>query len=106
MGGQSALVRWLGRNLRSFVSRGSAVACCRSEPAAFEGYGAGDDLLHAAELLLRWWHVGHVVDRLDLEQHCMGCARKEKPAGSANLQGGSGELEAAKCNDVEYASTT
>ena len=37
---------------------------------AVESDGSGDDVFYSAQFLFCRWHLGHVVDRLDLVQHC------------------------------------
>src|ERR1700734_2780814 len=95
-----ALVEWRGGNVRPFLSWCGSVARRRSEPSSLEGHGPGHDILHAAELLLRGWNVGHVVDRMDLGQHCLGYPREEKPARPAHLRRRSRCLERGRGNDV------
>src|SRR5262249_37181065 len=93
VGCHSALVKWSGRNIRPFLSGCRAVARRNSKSSSFKGDGPGDDVLHPTELFLCWWNVGHVMDRLDLDQHCLGCTREEKPPGTANVPRGSRCLE-------------
>src|SRR5271169_859213 len=102
MGRQSALVEWCSGNVRSFLSRCGAMARRGSEPSSLAGHGPGHDILDAAELLLCGWNVGHVMDRLDLGQHCLGYPREEEPARPPHLRRGSRCLETGRGEDVEY----
>ena len=54
-------------------------------PPHLTGHGPGHDILDAAEFLLRGRNVGHVMDRLDLGQHCMGYPREKESARPAHL---------------------
>src|SRR5215472_14983097 len=102
MGCRSALVEWCGRNIRPFLSRCGAMAGGGAKPSSPEGNGSRHDILHPAELLLRGWNLGHVMDRLDLDQHCMGFPREERFAGTTNVPRGSRCLEEGWRGDVEH----
>src|SRR5215469_14354552 len=102
MGCRSAVVDGCGRNIRPFLSRCGAMAGGGAKPSSPEGNGSRHDILHPAELLLRGWNLGHVMDRLDLDQYCVGYPREEKTAGATNVPGGSCCVEGGRSDHVEH----
>ena len=56
------------------------------ENPSLEGHGSGHDFFYSSEFLLCLGHLGHVVDRLDLEQYCARHSRKKEFAWSENSQ--------------------
>ncbi len=87
------MVERSGGDVWAFVSGSGAVAGGGGESSAFEGDGSGDDVFHSAEFFLCGRDMGFVVDRMDLGQHRLGCAREEKSAGASDLRRGFGGLE-------------
>ena len=61
-----------GWHIWTFLSGGRSVGGGGGESSALKGDGSSDDVLDAAKLFLCWRHLGHVVDGMDLGQHCLG----------------------------------
>src|SRR4051812_49664178 len=57
------------RNLWTLLPRRGAVACGGGASPVAQSDGAGDDLLHAGDLLVSGRGMGRVLARLDLVQH-------------------------------------
>ena len=90
VGGEAALVRRPGRDLRPFVPGRGAMARRAGGAAASPRHGARDDILLAAPVLLHERHLRPVVAAVDLREHRAGRATPARLAGRMATQTRSG----------------